>query len=74
MQSTSQLILFIDYYKNKTIVPSSTEAKVFDYVEDLYRLLYGAVIGFLGYDEIDVDVRVDEIPVGGAPYCTLDAH
>lgn len=43
-------------------------------MEDLHGLFYRAVVGFLGYDEIDVDVRVDKITVGGASYCTLDAH
>lgn len=43
-------------------------------MEDLYRFLYGSVVRLLGYNEVYIDVRVDEVAVSGASYRTLDAH
>lgn len=45
-----------------------------DDVEDLHGFLDVADLGLLGDDEVDVDVGVDEIPVGAAAHGALDAH
>lgn len=50
------------------------QAKVLDDVEDLDGLLHVAELLLLRYDEIDVDVGMDEVAVGGAAHRALDAH
>lgn len=47
---------------------------MFDYVKYFDRLLYRTVLGLLRYDQIDIDVGMDEVSVGGASDGALDAH
>jgi hypothetical protein len=47
---------------------------MFNYVEDLDGFLQATVLVLFRYYQIDVDVGVDEVAVGGAPHRALDPH
>jgi len=53
---------------------SSTQAEVLDDVKDLDGLLKAAELLFLRDDQINVDIGMDEITIGGAANSSLDAH
>ena len=47
---------------------------MFDDVENLGRLFQRSVLGFFRYDEIYIDIGVDEITVGRSPDSAFDSH
>lgn len=56
------------------VEPPPPKAEMLNDVEDLHRFLYVANFRLLGDDEVDVDVGVDEVPIGAAAHGALDAH
>ena len=56
------------------VQPSSAKTEMLDYVKYLDGLLYGTVLGLFRYDQIYIDVRVNEIAVGGSSDGSFDAH
>ena len=56
------------------VQPAPSEAEVLHDVEQLDRLLAAARRRLVGDDQVDVDVRVDEVAVGAAPHRAVDAH
>ena len=55
-------------------LPSSAKTKMFDYMKDLDWLLYRTIFRFLRNNQVDVDVRVNEISIRGSPDSALDTH
>ena len=51
-----------------------TQAEMLNDVEHLDGLVERSRLGLFIYDEIDVDVSVDEIPIGRSPHRAFDAH
>lgn len=47
---------------------------MFDDVKNLDGFLDGPIIRFLGYDEVNVDVGMNKVPIRGTSYRSLDTH
>lgn len=58
----------------KEVKPPSPEAEMLNNVKNLHRFLYVADFRLLCDDEVDVNVGVDEVPIGAAAHGALDAH
>lgn len=56
------------------VKPPSPEAEMLNDVENLHGFLDVANFRLLSDDEVDVNVGVDEVPVGAAAHGALDAH
>lgn len=56
------------------VKPPSPKAEMLNDVKNLHRFLYVADFRLLSDDEVDVNIGMDEVPVGAAAHGALDAH